>query len=89
MTMLRSRFNDCWNWIRLSSSTSGIEEISGFLDLCSPFNIELVPNGNACRNDTLFGLMEFVKEVSNLEYTGAENGKPRTCQDQMCRLGSR
>jgi FkbH-like protein len=53
----------------------GYEEISRFLDLRSPFNIELVPNEERTETLLYFGLMEFVREVSTLEKSAPENGK--------------
>jgi len=53
----------------------GYEEISRFLDLRSPFNIELVPNEEPTETILYFGLMEFVREVSTLEKSASENRK--------------
>jgi FkbH-like protein len=51
----------------------GYEEISRFLDLRSPFNIELVPNEDRTETILYFGLMEFVQEVVTLENSTSTN----------------
>jgi FkbH-like protein len=42
----------------------GYEEITKFLDLRSPFNIDLVPNEDQAETTLYFGTMEFVREAS-------------------------
>jgi FkbH-like protein len=49
------------------------QEIRRFLDLCSPFNIEVVPNEERTETILYFGLMEFVQEVSTLDKSGSES----------------
>jgi FkbH-like protein len=52
------------------------KEISRLLDLHSPFNIELVPNEDRAETLLYFGLMEFVQEVSSLNESAPDGGKP-------------
>ena len=53
----------------------GNDEISRFIDLHSPFNIELVPNEERTETILYFGLMEFVQEAPTPEISASENGK--------------
>jgi FkbH-like protein len=53
----------------------GYQEISRFLDLRSPFNIELVPNEERTETILYFGLMEFVQEVVTPDDNSASTNK--------------
>jgi FkbH-like protein len=60
------------------------EEIGRFLDLRLPFNVELVPNDDQTETLLYFGLMEFVREVSDSEETEPEAKKPKEAKKIKC-----
>jgi FkbH-like protein len=54
----------------------GYEQITQFLDLSSPFNIDLVPNEDQTETTLYFGMMDFVREVSDPEATASKERRP-------------
>lgn len=62
----------------------GYEEITKFLDLRSPFNIDLVPNEDQSETTLFFGIMEFVREASSLEKASPEERKPKELKKIKC-----
>ena len=53
------------------------EEITRFLDLRSPFNVELVPNEDQSETVLYFGMMDFVSELPKLETSSHEETQPK------------
>jgi FkbH-like protein len=51
------------------------EEITSFLDLRSPFSIDLAPNEDQIETTLYFGVMEFVREASSSEKATPEKRK--------------
>ena len=60
------------------------EEIARFLDLGSPFNVELVPNEDQTETILYFGLMEFVREVAKPPKSLPEDRKPKESKKIKC-----
>jgi FkbH-like protein len=61
----------------------GYEEITKFLDLGSPFNVELVPNEDQLETTLYFGIMEFVREAS-IQKKSVEESKPNESRKIKC-----
>jgi FkbH-like protein len=63
----------------------GYEAIQRFLDLSSPFTIELVPNEDETETTTLyFGVMEFVHEAPTLPRSTTDERKPKEPKKIKC-----
>jgi FkbH-like protein len=60
------------------------EEIAKFLDLRSPFNVELVPNEDQTETILYFGLMEFVREVSSPTEPSPRGQNPKESKTIKC-----
>lgn len=60
------------------------EEIRKFLDLGSPFTIELVPNEDQTETTLYFGVMEFVREASSLSKSTPEKREPKEPKKIKC-----
>src|ERR1035437_3367086 len=60
------------------------EEIKRFLDLGSPFNIELVPNEDQTETTLYFGVMEFVREASSPSTSTPEKRGPKEPKKIKC-----
>jgi FkbH-like protein len=62
----------------------GFEEITRFLDLRAPFNIELVPNEDQTETTLYFGTMEFIREVSSEVTATPEDRNPKESAQIKC-----
>jgi FkbH-like protein len=62
----------------------GYEEITSFLDLRSPFNIDLVPNEDQTETTLYFGTMDFVREALSLEKTPTKKTTPQESRKIKC-----
>jgi FkbH-like protein len=60
------------------------EEITSFLDLRSPFSIDLAPNEDQIETTLYFGVMEFVREASSSEIATPEERKPQEPKKIKC-----
>jgi len=60
------------------------EEIAKFLDLRSPFNIDLVPNEDQAETALYFGTMEFVREGASKEKAAVVELKPQEQKKIKC-----
>jgi FkbH-like protein len=60
------------------------KEITNFLDLRSPFNVELVPNEDEAETILYFGLMEFIRESTGLERVQREEQTPKKIKKIKC-----
>src|ERR1039458_7752339 len=61
----------------------GYEEITQFLDLVSPFTVELVPNEDQTETTLYFGIMEFVRETS-IQKKSTDESKPKESKKIKC-----
>jgi len=62
----------------------GYEEITRFLDLGFPFNVEVVPNEEQTETVLFFGVMDFVREVSSIEKPAPDEGTPKEVKKIKC-----
>jgi FkbH-like protein len=60
------------------------KEINKFLDLRSPFNIDLVPNEDQTETTLYFGMMEFVCESSSTKHSTPEEENPQESKKVKC-----
>jgi FkbH-like protein len=62
----------------------GYDQITKFLDLGSPFNVELVPNEDQTEITLYFGIMEFVREASSVARATSEEGRSQEPKKIKC-----
>ena len=60
------------------------EEISKFLDLSRPFNVDLVPNEDQTETTLYFGMMDFVREVAAHVEAEPKSGKDQKEKKIKC-----
>lgn len=62
----------------------GYEEITKFLDLRSPFVIEIVPNEDEMETTLYFGIIEFVREAPGVQKARPEEREPKEAKKLKC-----